>query len=106
MSEKISLEDFKKSVLYINFQGRRVLLSPNTFLVEDLIEKVKASFINSVSENEREQLFGDGIDCQLLNPSSNWQVGKVKFSIEFIPDETDSPLDDIRQQISEEGDRD
>jgi hypothetical protein len=63
----------------------------------------------------------EGIECQLLKPGEEWQKGKVKVSmkVEFFPDEaedekveengyqeveniTESPLDEIRQQLTEE----
>ncbi len=68
------------------------------------------------------QWFTDGIDCEVLKlGAKSWQKGKVKIklkvSLEFCPDEpdieetlgnnqpeinqTESPLDDIRQMINE-----
>jgi hypothetical protein len=40
----------------------------------------------------------DGVDCQILKPSKNWQKGKLrmKVSLEFCPDEPKSPLDEFR----------
>ena len=49
--------------------------------------------------------FTNGIDCEILQlGSESWEKGRLKIniSVEFIPDEvekTESPLDDVRQEI-------
>lgn len=50
---------------------------------------------------EKKKWFREGVDCEMLQPNSNWQKGKLKIriSLEFCPDRPESPLDDIRQQI-------
>ncbi|MGB5961918.1 MAG: KGK domain-containing protein [Coleofasciculaceae cyanobacterium] len=50
----------------------------------------------------KEMLLGEGLPCEVLKPSSNWQKGKVKIRLEFCPDEPISPLDDIRQSLQAE----
>ena len=68
-----------------------------------------------------EQWCQDGIECEVLKPGEEWQQGKVRFTMkaEFFPDDaeeekvkenghqeveniTESPLDEIRQQLTEE----
>lgn len=61
---------------------------------------IKASFRHNVTQDEREAFFDKGVDCRLLKPGADWQKGKLKISVEFIPDDIDSPLDDIRQAIA------
>jgi hypothetical protein len=63
------------------------------------------------------QLFTQGKECEILKPGKGWQKGKIriKLTIEFCPDEpepvednghqetnnsTESPLDEIRQQLT------
>jgi hypothetical protein len=44
----------------------------------------------------------DGVECEMLSPNKSWRKGKVKISLEFIPDESDeyeSPLDEIRREM-------
>jgi hypothetical protein len=44
----------------------------------------------------------EGVDCRILRSGAiGWQKGrlKVKVSVEFIPDEPESPLDDIRRDM-------
>lgn len=41
----------------------------------------------------------DGVECEILSPSKLWRKGKIKISLEFIPDEYESPLDEIRREM-------
>lgn len=51
---------------------------------------------------------GEGVTCELLSPDRKWKTGTVKLALVFEPDEEeeesvtepDSPLDDIRQELS------
>jgi len=46
--------------------------------------------------------FGKGIDSEILKPNAKgWQKGTVRIYLEFCPNEPESPLDDIRQQLKE-----
>lgn len=63
--------------------------------------------ISSVLQIKNSKIwFKEGEECEILRAGSKgWQKGKVKINVtlEFIPDEpeqTNSPLDDIRQQIN------
>ncbi len=69
------------------------------------------SFSSAYQEEQGEWWFGEGGECEVLRPGSQgWQKGKIrirlKVTLEFCPDEPEtnqegSPLDDIRQMISE-----
>lgn len=40
----------------------------------------------------------DAIDCEVLRlGAKGWQKGKVRITLQFCPDQPESPLDDIRQ---------
>lgn len=51
--------------------------------------------------------FREGEECEILRASSSgWQKGKIKIKVtlEFIPDEPEeinSPLDDVRQELNQ-----
>jgi hypothetical protein len=85
-------------------------------------EKLNINRLNISSAHGRgthnAQWFLEGKECEVLRPYKGWQKGKIKINltIEFIPDEpepleenghqesensTESPLDEIRQQLSE-----
>jgi hypothetical protein len=85
------------------------LVYHTTFKVEELLEAMQ----NRIGEPEG--WFGAGMDCEVLSLNQGWQKGKVRWSLEFCPDEPDltnpsgendeaspqpeSPLDDIRRTI-------
>ncbi|MEH1797393.1 KGK domain-containing protein [Nostoc sp.] len=59
------------------------------------------------------QYLGDGVSCKLLHTQGGgWKSGKLRFHLEFVPDEPEvpstvpsearSPLDDLRSQLNPE----
>jgi len=71
-----------------------------TFKVSDLLiaimECVKADNTNEAA------LYGTGLNCEVLKLGAmRWQTGKIRISLEFCPDEPESALDDIRQQLKQ-----
>lgn len=102
MINRANLHDIQNSVLDVRFGGSKSLFSSSPFIVSNLLSKVRASFRMDVTQDEREALFEKGVNCLLLKPGADWQKGKLKISVEFIPDEVDSPLDDIRQAIADD----
>ena len=91
-------------------------------LVDDMKKWLGESYnlrIEKFGINRDEDWFTTGKDCQILKPGKEWQSGKVrvKLTLEFIPDEpevieengcqnvddiSESPLDEIRQQLTHE----
>ncbi|WP_009633277.1 KGK domain-containing protein [Synechocystis sp. PCC 7509] len=87
----------------------------STFKVKELLAVVKNQF-----PGESKKLFEEeGLELEVLKlDAKGWKKGKVRFSIEFCPDEpeieettqsnnveinqTSSPLDDIRQRMSKD----
>lgn len=85
----------------------------HTFKVKELIEVVKNQFSNASIK-----LFENGgLELEVLRlDAKGWRKGKVRFSVEFCPDEPEveetdainktennqvkSPLDDIRQMVN------
>lgn len=84
-------------------EADQIVVSHTTFKVGEFLELLKRDYLYS---DEAEEWLGKGIGCEVLSPSKGWCRGKVKIGLIFCPDEPESPLDDIRQQILEEGDRD
>jgi len=86
---------------------------PHTFKVKELLEAVKNQFGHASIK-----LFENcGLELEVLRlDAKGWRKGKVRFSLEFCPDELDieetptlnnpeinqpeSPLDDIRQMMN------
>ncbi|MBD1995878.1 KGK domain-containing protein [Leptolyngbya sp. FACHB-541] len=85
------------------------LIYHTTFKVTELLEAIQ----NHTGEHK--EWLGEGMDCEVLSLNQGWQKGKVRWSLEFCPDEPDltnpsgendetssqpeSPLDDIRRTI-------
>ena len=44
-----------------------------------------------------------GVPCEILTPNQGWKKGKVKITLEFCPDEVESPLEGIRQDMNKPG---
>ncbi|MGB3403043.1 MAG: KGK domain-containing protein [Microcoleaceae cyanobacterium] len=85
------------------------LLKSSRNFVEESRERIGVQYIDLI------RLFKNGEACQMLKPYQGWQKGKlrIKLILEFIPDEpeiieenghheTESPLDEIRQQLANE----
>ena len=79
-------------------------------LSKQLYESLKNNQIDIYPGHQHRDLmyykwFTKGIDCEILQlGSESWEKGRLKIniSVEFIPDEvekTESPLDDVRQEI-------
>lgn len=113
MSEKIrSLNSSDADVLYIDFEGQKSLFAHTTHRVDELQERIEDQLTTSryITQWEREQLLGEGIDCKYLERGKpDWRKGKlrVRLQLEFVPEEEpetensiEFPLDDIRQSLN------
>ncbi|NJL83256.1 MAG: hypothetical protein HC890_10420 [Chloroflexaceae bacterium] len=73
---------------------------PKTQRVDDLIDYVVARL---TVHPEGKKIYQKGISVELLKPDAKgWRKGKLKLCIQFIPDEPESPLDDVRQAMKAE----
>ena len=50
-----------------------------TFKVSELMTIIQSKISD-------EELFIEGIDCEVLRPGKNWRKGKVRLRLEFAPD--------------------
>jgi len=94
-------EHIHRSDTAISIQ-EEVTLFQNTFVVGEFCEWLHKFLVDSSSkidagEEELEKWTKEGLEARVLFPNQNWKKGKVRISFEFIADETESPLDDIRQ---------
>lgn len=83
-----SLEDGE--VISVQHDGQ-VLSGHRTFRAGELsetIEKLLESAIPGWNEEKRDWLTAQGIDCEALRfGSKGWEKGRIKFSLQFCPDE-------------------
>ncbi len=63
--------------------GASLLMFQCTFKVSEYITMI-------LTRLESENLFEDGLECQLLKPGSYWKKGKVKFRLEFYTETSDA----------------
>jgi hypothetical protein len=93
-----------------------ILVRHTTFTQSDLLDEMRDYIRISDQTEEIYNWIGEGIDCQVLQCQSNakgWQSGKLRITLEFIPekfistsdvnyqpDDSDSSLDEIRQMIN------
>lgn len=69
--------------------------STTTFKVE---EYFLTKLFQSVSQPGKDVLL-QGVESEILRcDGKGWRKGKFNISVTFIPDEPQSPLDDLRQQ--------
>lgn len=105
----------RNEVISLDSESFRNLQVSSTLKVPELVEAVKKYVGSDVTEAT---LFDEGMECEVLKlGASNWQKGKVRFTIEFCPSEPEvaeklvdnnleiipemSPLDDLRQQLKQ-----
>lgn len=89
----------------------RLVMGHETFKFENFWRALKQR-LQVFDNTPKSQWLLDGVACDLLSPQKDWQKGKIRLVLEFIPDEqvepaemppdqpavaSDvSPLDDIR----------
>ncbi|PHJ62038.1 KGK domain-containing protein [Nostoc linckia z18] len=71
-----------------------------TFKVRDLIAAIK-DYIGAENTNEAD-LYTQGLNCEVLQFSTQgWKKGKVRLALEFCPEGSESPLDEIFQKLKQ-----
>lgn len=117
MEENFNLENFSDNDAFS--------FSSGMYKGQTIREKIEQFFLKECAENLYNRLqnagvninpgvvnkiriysnwFEQGIDCEVLKIASpDWQKGKlrIKITIEFEPDEIESPLDPIRKEITQ-----
>ncbi|MGL4881719.1 MAG: KGK domain-containing protein [Waterburya sp.] len=79
-------------VLSINNREDNVLISHHTYTSEEFLHILG----KHIDRNKKDKWIVEGVPCKLLSPNQSWQKGKVKICLQFIPDQPESILDDIR----------
>jgi hypothetical protein len=109
MEDNFEIISFEQSDVVIDFDGyilkasqldvalSKVILDNGSLKhLNHELEHIKSRVLPSVKNPD--DWINNGVDCQILKPSKNWQKGKLrmKVSLEFCPDKPESPLDDYR----------
>ncbi|MDJ0904191.1 MAG: KGK domain-containing protein [Xenococcus sp. MO_188.B8] len=84
-------------VISINNKEDNVLLGHHTYKANEFLHRLG----EHIDRHKIDRWIVDGVPCQLLSPNQNWQSGKIKICVQFIPDRPESVLDDIRKNIED-----
>ncbi|MDJ0620289.1 MAG: KGK domain-containing protein [Calothrix sp. MO_192.B10] len=81
----------QNEVVSVSTNTFKLLNLSTTFKIAELLEAIKGCMESDALEA---QLFQEGIDCEVLKFSSqSWRKGKVRITVEFCPQELESPLE-------------
>ena len=90
--EKVNKSLNGEEVISIDDQKDSVLISHSTYTIQEFLDKLG----DNIGRNKKEKWLDEGVPCKMLSPNQQWQKGKIKICLEFIPDKPESILDDIR----------
>lgn len=80
-------------VISIDDRNDNVLLGHHTYKAEEFLDRLG----EHIDRHKKEKWIDKGVPCKMLSPNQNWQKGKVKICLQFIPEQPESILDDLRQ---------
>jgi hypothetical protein len=109
MEDNFKIIDSEQGDVVIDFGNKTFKLSLLVSLMTEIILNKKLEELNNklrdhgsgkLPSYDESYWSSAGVDCQILKPSKNWQKGKIrmKISLEFCPEEPESPLDDLRRR--------
>ena len=81
-------------VISIENKDDNVLIAHHTYKAEEFLNRLG----KHIDRNKKEKWIEQGVDCKMLSPNQNWQKGKIKICLQFIPERPESVLDDIRKE--------
>lgn len=82
-------------VITITEKNDNVLISHHTYQANEFLNRLG----EHIDRHKKEKWIDKGVPCKMLSPNQNWQTGKIKICLQFIPDIPESPLDDVRQEL-------
>lgn len=81
-------------VISISDKKDNVLINHHTYKAEEFLKRLG----DHVDHHKREKWIEEGVPCEILSPNQTWQKGKIKICLQFIPEQPESVLDDIRKE--------
>jgi KGK domain len=87
-------------VVWIANETGLFVINYKTFLSGDFLNSLNQQcqrIVHPSNVEIRDKWFMSGIDCEVLQPSKNWQKGKVRICLEFIPE-----VEEEEEQLSSE----
>ncbi|WP_026733035.1 KGK domain-containing protein [Fischerella sp. PCC 9605] len=84
----------------VSMNSGQILMPHPTFKVDEFTARMKQ--VLSGLDELKQKWLGEGQSCEILKPGAkDWQKGKIRITLEFYPDEPESPLDELRQQLEQ-----
>jgi KGK domain len=87
-------------VVWLASETGLFVINYKTFLSGDFLKSLSRQcerIVHSSNNEIRDQWFISGMDCEVLQPSKDWQKGKVRICLEFIPE-----VEEEEEQLSSE----
>ncbi|GAB4305366.1 KGK domain-containing protein [Cyanobacterium aponinum UTEX 3222] len=90
----------RDDVIKLKNEKQKLPNSHTLFTVKDCTYGITNSL--QTGSSEIEEWSKNGVEAEVLVVGKHWRKGKIRLSIEFIPDESEieSPLDDFRQKTN------
>ncbi|GAX37880.1 KGK domain-containing protein [Nodularia sp. NIES-3585] len=79
----------------IHMESSKNLGAGSTSRIGEIRQVIKNLFSYSPS-----WISDDGVQCELLREGRRWQSGRIRLRLEFVPDEEESPLDELRSDLN------
>lgn len=86
---------FNDEVITIKDKEDNVLIAHHTYQASEFLNRLG----KHIDRHKKEKWIDKGVPCKMLSPNQNWQPGKIKICLQFIPDRPESVLDDVRQEL-------
>ena len=85
---------FNDEVISISDKNDNVLIAHHTYQASEFLNRLG----KHIDRDKQEKWIEKGVPCKMLSPNQNWHTGRIKICLQFIPDSSESILDDIRQE--------
>jgi len=73
------------------------VMEHTTFKAAEFIDKLREEAYGE--DDIKDQWFGEGAECEMLQPGQQWRKGKIKVCLVFVPDEPINSSDEWRQDL-------
>jgi hypothetical protein len=93
MMEEVNKLIDSDEVISIDNQEDNIVISHSTYIAEEFLKQ----FRSRLGCPNKDQWTNEGVPCKILSPNQNWQKGKIRICLQFIPDRSESVLDDLRE---------
>lgn len=83
-----------EEVISIANPDDNVLLGHHTYKAEEFLSRLG----KHIDKHKKEKWIDKGVPCKMLSPNQQWLKGRIKICLQFVPEQPESVLDDIRKE--------